>query len=155
MQDLNSITALTGQPAKLTAGDESHELYPLNGDRLAKLQKWVDEQFPNPFDVVAEEVERRTYNTAQHQFLLKTAIELQARGRKLIGTPEADALLMSSAGFTELLFVCIQPGEPEFTRDDARRFYHALNATRLAQVVSATNADMVVSDPKAETATTT
>lgn len=92
MQDFTSITALTGQPTRLDAGDESHEIHPLDGERLAKLQAWVDSKFPNPFDVVAEEVERRAYNMSQHQFLLKSALELQSKTRRLIGTPEADAL---------------------------------------------------------------
>ena len=36
-----------------------------------------------------------------------------------------------------------------------RAFFNKLNATRVAQAIAATNADMVVAGPKAETATTT
>ena len=92
---------------------------------------------------------------SQHQFLLRSALELQSKTRRLIGTPEADALMLSSEGLVELLFVCIQPGEPDFTREKARAFFNKLNATRVAQAIAATNADMVVAGPKAETATTT
>jgi hypothetical protein len=120
---MNDPATLTGQPKPVTAGDETRLIYPLDAEGIGKLQAWVDAQFPNPFEVLDRELRDRAYNTAQQQFLMRTAMELSVRGRRLIGTPEADALINSAAGTKYMLFLAISRGDPAFTEADAQRFY--------------------------------
>ena len=98
------------------------------------------------------------YTAAQQQFLYKIALEQATQGKHPIGTPEADAKLLSLAGLQEQLFLSIRKGNPAFTREDAARIYRRLSPGDFARIFRATNVDMVVSDPKAPTpdgATTT
>jgi hypothetical protein len=150
---MNDPATLTGQPKPVTAGDETRLIYPLDAEGIGRLQAWVDAQFPDPFEVVDRLFQTGRYNTAQQQFLMRTALELSVRGRRLIGTPEADALINSAAGTKYMLFLAISRGDPAFTEADAQRFYEKMSAVTVEAARLATDAPMVVGDPKAGTPT--
>jgi hypothetical protein len=152
---VNDPATLTGQPKPVTAGDETRLIYPLDAEGIGRLQAWVDAQFPDPFEVVDRLFQTGRYNTAQQQFLMRTALELSVRGRRLIGTPEADALINSAAGTKFMLFLSISRGDPAFTEADAERFYGKMSAVTVEAARLATDAPMVVGGPKAGTPTGT
>lgn len=158
---IHDVASLTGTPRTVQLGGEPWRVYPLTVEDLGTLQDWVDRQFPDPFDIASREIDRgrlvldaqgrpsrEPYPVAQQQFLLKTAMELRERGRRLIGMPEADAKLHSMEGLKELLLVSIRKGDPAFTREGADNLYRKMGVGDIAQLVLLTNLSMVTSDPK-------
>jgi hypothetical protein len=162
----NDIAALTGQPRQITVAGTSYDVHPLDLDDVGKLQSWVDRQFPDALDVAGRAIDRgrlvvgddlverrEPYSMAQQQYLLKVAMDSATQGRRLIGTPEADALVQSAAGIMEFLFLSIAKGRPGFTRAEASGLFRQLNVAQTAGVFDATGVSLVVSDPKAGTPT--
>ncbi len=161
---MNDPSTLSARPLQLTVGAESFDLHPFTVDDWAGMQAWVDTQFPDPFDVVCRQIERgrlvvaldgsesrAEYPLAQQQFLLKAALEQSVRGRRLVGTPEADDRVRSMEGILEMLKASIRKGRPDFSDDDARRLYKSMTIGHVARVFQATSAELVLSDPKAPT----
>ena len=156
---MNDLATLGAKPKPLTVGGRTHLIHPLTVDDLGSLQSWVDTQFPDPFDVASNAIERgrpgpegtRTpYTTAQQKHLYEVALERATRGTPKLGTPEADALLQSAAGVRELLFVAIRKGDPGFTRAAAEALFREMGVGDVARVFRQTNAaDVATSDPKA------
>lgn len=163
----SDVAALTGQPRTIIVGDQSYDIYPLDLNDVGKLQAWVDRQFPDPLDIAGRAIDRgrvvvgddgaegrEPYTMAQQQYLLKIAMESATAGRKLIGTPEADAMVESAAGIMEFLFLSIVKGRPGFTRGDAQAMFRAMSVAQAAGAIDATNVGLVTgSDPKAGTPT--
>lgn len=158
---LNDVASLTGAPRTLRLGGESTLVYPLTIEDLGTLQTWVDDQFPDPFEIAAREIDRgrlvfdaqgkpsrEPYPVAQQQFLLKTAMELREKGRRLIGTPEADSKLHSVEGMKQLLLVSIRKGDPTFDEAAAAELYRKMGVGDVAQLCILTDLSMVTSDPK-------
>ena len=135
---------------------------------MVDLQAWVDRQFPDPFDVVGRQIdagrivrdehgneEREPYPMVVQQFMIRSAIEASSKGQRMIGTPEADEKCQSAAGVSEMLYLSIRKGRPSFTREQAREIYRELSVAQVGAVFHGTNADLVMSDPKAPGATGT
>ena len=73
----------------------------------------------------------------------------------LLGSVEADALLMSIPGYTQILYQSIRKGRPEFTEADAAELASKLTAVDFANVNLSTDLNLMISDPKADPPTTT
>lgn len=160
---MNDIATLTGQAARSIRVDgQAYDLHPLTLDDYGRLQAWVDRQFPDPFDVVSAQIERGRlvvdadgnesrvpYPMAQQQYMLKLALEQASQGRRLIGTPEADTKVQATEGVQEMMFLSITKGRPAFTRAECKALFARLTVAQVAAIFSATNADMVLGDPKA------
>jgi hypothetical protein len=157
---LNDLASILARPRPLTVGGATYDVYPLTIDDFAKVQEWVEAQFPDPFDVANRQIEagkpgkdedgnpsRVPYTLAQQQFFYRTALDL-SRARHPLGTPEADELVRSVEGAKFLLWLSIAKGRPGFRREDAARLYEHLTMGDLARVFAATDADKVLSDPK-------
>jgi hypothetical protein len=146
---MNSLSNLTAQPRKLTVAGQSYDLHPLTLDDLGQLQAWIDGQFPDPFEVIRDAIARNNYTVAQQQYLFGQAMEMATRPRRLIGTPEADRLLQSLDGTKKLLTLSIRKGRPEFTDGEAEDLYKAMDLVSLQAAFVATEATLVMGDPKA------
>jgi len=152
---MNDLTSLNAQPRVIKLGGEEHAIYPLSLDDWGRMQSWVDAQFPCPFEAVNRQIATGRYNVTQQQFLMKTAMELSAKSRRLIGTPEADELLSSMEGVKALLTLSIRKGNPGFSDADAERVYGRMTLVDVGRVFKETQAELVTSDPKAGPGTTT
>lgn len=158
---MNDLATLAGKPKRLKLGGQVHDVYPLTIADFGQVQSWIDAQLPDPFEAVNEALEkgrlvdghRVPYTVTQQQFLYRTALEQKTKGRKLLGTPEADAMVQSMEGTKYLLVLSIRKGKPEFSDADAEALWASMTLGDVAQVYQATNADLVMSDPKAEPAT--
>jgi hypothetical protein len=147
VSDLLSVTAT---PRALRIGGEEHRLSPLTVDDFGELQAWVDSQFPDPFEVANAVIARGDYTVPQQQFFYRLAMEQSTRGKRLIGSsPEADDMVRSLEGTIQLLWISVRKAEPGFTPDDAVRLRKKMSFGDIARVFQVTNADMVLSDPKA------
>lgn len=164
---MNDLASLTGQSVRsLRVDGQAYDLHPLTLDDYGRLQAWVDRQFPDPFEIVSAQIERGRlvvaddgtesrvpYPLAQQQYLLKLALETSSQGRRLLGTPEADQKVQAVEGIQEMMTLSIRKGRPEFTTADAKALYSKLTVAQIARIFSATNADLVLSDPKAPATT--
>ncbi len=160
-----SIADLTSRPIllRVDAKDDEgkptgevleHWIYPLNFADHGDLQRWIDSQFPDPFraawDAIDAARERgKPFNVAQEQFMLKNAAELALKPRNLIGTPQADELLLSAEGIRRILLAGIKKGDPSFGDEDAAKLMRSMTSGDILKAYSGTQMNMVISDPKA------
>ena len=151
----NDLTTMTATPLSLSIGGEAYPMAPLTWSDWGRMQAWVDSQFPDPFEIVKAEIASGDYTVAQQQFLLRAALEQKAKGRRLIGTPDADERIRSLEGTIELLYWSIVKADPTFTREKAEAMGRTLTMGDIVRIHVLTQADQVLSDPKAETGTTT
>lgn len=145
---MNNIATLTAQPQFLRIDDKEYRIHPLTFADLGELQTWIDAQFPDPFEVVSKAIKSGNFNYAQQQFMLDKAIEKATRPRHLLGSPEADELLLSVEGYKQVLLLSIRKGDPSFTDADADALFQKMTQADIAKLESATNLDMVATDPK-------
>jgi hypothetical protein len=146
---MNDVATLTAQPRALTVDGETYLVHPLTIEEFGQLQGWVDAQFPDPMELAQRAIEGGNYTVAQQQYLMKVAMEMAAKGKRLLGTPDADEKVYSIDGTKEILYFSIRKGRPEFTRADAAALYAKLRVADIERVYSHTNVDMVAADPKA------
>lgn len=148
-----SLAGLTAQPKPLRVrihGEErTYLIHPLTLHDLGQLQAWVDSQFPDPFELVREAIQRHPYTVVQQQYLMSQAIAAAGRPPRLMGSPEADQVLYTLPGQCELLKLSIRKGRPDFSDDEARELYMHLTIADLAKLHNQTGIDLVSSDPKA------
>lgn len=152
---MNDLATLNRVPKLFRFGGKDYAIHPLSFQEIGQLQAWVDQQFPDPIQVADEAIARGGYSVSQQQFLYRTAMELATKGRRLVGTSEADEKLQSFDGIMEILFHSIAKGDPTFTREDAQKIGRTLTPGDVQAIFAATNMDMVLSDPKAEAGMTT
>lgn len=145
---MNNIATLTAQPQTLSVDGKEYKVYPLTFADLGELQTWIDSQFPDPFEVVSKAMKSGNFNYAQQQYMLSQAIDKATRPKHLLGTPEADELLMSIEGCKKTLVLSIRRGDESFTDEDADNLFAKLTEADIAKINFATNLDMVASDPK-------
>jgi hypothetical protein len=147
---MNDLKILTAQPQPLAIDGETYMVHPLTIEDWGALQAWVDRQFVDPFDVVAKAIEKGKFTVAQQQYMLSEALKESIKPKAPLGSIEADALLMSMDGYTQVLYLSIRKGRPGFTEKDARNLalkLSAADATKLGQV---STLNLVASDPKDE-----
>ena len=149
----NDLATLNSQPKKLTVDGKSYEIHPLTLNDFAKLQRWVDDQQTDPIDLVMNRADQ--FTPAQHKFMLQTALELASKPKPKIGTEVADELVRSIEGTKELLYLTISKGDPTFSRETAEGVFAKLSMADIARLYRDTDAEKVLSDPKAPTGTTT
>jgi hypothetical protein len=163
---MNSLAELTSRPIALKVevkddrGEPTGEIleyliHPLNFADHGGLQRWIDSQFPDPYETAWAAIERRResgnpFNVAQEQFILKNAQEQALRPRNLIGTPEADRLLTSAEGLRRIIVEGIRKGDPSFDEAAADRLIAHMSQADLYRAYAGTQMNLVISDPKAE-----
>ncbi len=163
---MNSLADLTSRPIPLSVpvkddrGEPTGEMleyliHPLNFADHGDLQRWVDAQFPDPYETAWAAIERRRatgnpFNVAQEQFILKNAQEQALRPRNLIGTPDADRLLTSAEGLRRIIVAGIRKGDPSFDDAAADRLVAHMSQADLYRAYAGTQMNLVISDPKAE-----
>jgi hypothetical protein len=131
-----------------------HLVYPLNFADLGELQRWIDSCFPDPYACAWDAIQRQrdkgqAFNVAQEQLILKNAGELALRPKHLIGTPEADMLLMSAEGMKRIIIAGIRKGDPTFDDAKAERLIQHMTQADIARAYVASQVPLVASDPKA------
>ncbi len=162
---MNNLATLTSQPTPLKVevkgldGKPTGEvleylIYPFMMSDYGKMQVWIDQQFPDPFDNARACIQKaidagKPFNVAQEQYLLKVASELATRGRRIIGTPEADQLMVSFEGALRVIEISIQKGDPTFDEAKAKRLYENMTAADFVKLYMITQVQYVLSDPKA------
>lgn len=147
---MNDLKTLTAQPSPMTVDGETYLTHPLTIEDWGALQAWLDRQHPNPLELVKETIAKGGFNRAQEQYLLEKALEKASKPRTQLGSPEADQLLMSVPGWTQVLYLSIKKGRPGFTEQDAALLAAKLSFVDVAQMARNTTLDMVASDPKDE-----
>jgi hypothetical protein len=148
---VNDPTALAGLPKSLTFDGRTYKVHPLTLADFGELQDWVDAQHPDPVAVAKQNLDDFPIPIQKH--LLDRALELATRPKPRIGSPEADAILVTPAGLVEVLRVCIAKGDPTFTRARAAEVFGRLSMAEFGQVINASGLDLVVTaDPKAPAA---
>ena len=150
---MSDLPTLTGRPRRLVVRDRTYEIHPITIDDLAGLQSFIDAQFPDPFAAASRALAGGEWTVPMQQHLLRVAMEQATRRRRLIGTPEADEILMSMAGVCELLKLAIRKGDPSFSDDDARALFASMTVADLEGLLTATGMEMVLHDPKASSGT--
>lgn len=151
---MNDLRTLTAQPRPLTVDGETYMVHPLDMDGWGAIQAWLDAQRPDPFEIVKKAIEKGGFTMQQQQYMISQAIEKAMEPKPLLGSVEADALLMSIPGYTQVLYQSIRKGRPDFTEADASALAAKLTAADFANVTISTNLDLMASDPKAESPTT-
>ncbi len=161
MNDLASLTnqtttiriAVTDDDGNPTGEILEYKVHPLTYNDWGKIQAWVNDQFPNPFDTARDAITKaakdgRPYNIEQEKFLLKNAAELALKPRNLIGTPETTSLLFTIEGSKHLLLNAIH--DPDFTPEKAERLLKYMTPMDIVKIELATQLNMVIDNPKAE-----
>jgi hypothetical protein len=143
---MNDLATLNGRGRPLSVDGATYLLYPLTIADLGELQAWVEAQWPDPLLKVRERLDE--FPPALQRELVREAAALAARPKPRIGTPEADALVFSAAGWQEIAYLSIRKGRPDFTREQAARLCARLTEGELARVYSQTGVELVLSDPK-------
>lgn len=169
---MNDLASLTAQPREMEIGGETYVFHPLTIHDFGKLQGWVDKQFPDPTLIAQKAIARgkpvfdddgehrhnekgqplfEDYTVSQQQFLLKSALEIAAKNKPRVGTPEADELLRSLEGTKQLVLLSIKKGRPDFSEADATALFSKIALGDIERIFAATTADLVVGDPKEPT----
>ena len=149
----DAINNPAARPVPLTVAGRTYQFHPLTAhDLLVDLQGWVDAQWRDPIDAVRAHIGSGKFTPAQERHLLTAAVEVAARPRPKLGTPEADALLDTFEGMREVVYLGVRKGLPDFTREDAADLLERGGRERRDQILAATNVDLIMSDPKAEAA---
>lgn len=147
---MNDLSSLNGKGSTITVDGTEYRLHPLTLDDHGDLQAWVDKQQPDPFVIVAQQIDSGRFSLEVQKFLARSALEVATRNRVLLGSPEADALLATGPGECEIFYLSLRKGDPTMTRERARAVYMQLGAQLRARAVSA--ADVIRGDepdPKA------
>lgn len=147
---MNNIAILTAQPQILRVDGVEYKVHPLTFEDLGKLQVWIDSQFPNPLDVASQAIKSGNFNFAQQQFIIEKALHAATRPKNLIGSIEADELLMSVEGYKQVLLLSIRKGDPSFDDAAAKNLFSKMTQADIARLEAITNLDMVATDPKDE-----
>ena len=144
---MNDLSTLNAKGRLLTIDGQSYRLLPLSLADQGDLQTWLNAQHPDPLEYIRGRMEG--FSTEQQKFMIRAAIETASRNQVLLGTPEANALLQSSAGFKEIIYLSIRKGDPNFTREKAAELFATMSAADVMTAFS--TADIVGSetDPKA------
>lgn len=163
---MNDLATLTAQPIRLRLGGGEYDVYPLTYGDFGRIQAWIDAQFPDPFDVVGEQIAkgrivlgpdgqpkvdesgrvvREPYPQGNQQTLYKLAMDARLNSKHLIGTPEGDAVFNSLACMMEMLYISLGKGDTPLSREEAKTLVDRLSPYELQRVREATNADMVTS----------
>lgn len=100
-------------------GDEEVVMYPLDFDDHGDIQAWLDGQVKNPMDLIRNELARGGLPMAVQQYMVKSAIEVWARTRILVGTVEAEEHLNTINGKAFQLYLSVKKGNPDFTLEMA------------------------------------
>jgi len=147
---VDDLATLTAQPKPLNIGGKTYQVHPLTLNDLGAFQAWIDTQFPDPLEIASKKM--ATFPVAAQKHLIAVAMEQAAKGRRLLGTPDADAVAQSIEGVSQLLFLSIRKGDPSFTEADARALFNHLNAGDISRVFGAAgvmaSTDEADDDPK-------
>jgi hypothetical protein len=144
---MNDAATVMGRPRPLKVGGEEYLAYPLNFDDHGDVQRWLDAQVRDPLEIVRKAIEAGDFPAEMQKFMVRSAIEIAARSRILIGTPEADALLDSIEGKALMIHLSIRKGDPKFTYEQAMGVLRKMDEISRAQAVAAADA-MRSDDPK-------
>ena len=129
---MNDLASLNGKPRILRVDGREYRFYPLTLDDLGELQAWVDSVTPDPFAIAHDQINSGRFTVDQGKHILRIAMEMSAKGAPKLGTDEADALLQSSDGVKQVLFLAIRKGEPTFTMADAVALFRKVTQADVA-----------------------
>ena len=129
---MNDLQALNGKPRVLRVDGREYRFYPLTLDDMGDLQAWVESVSPDPFSLAHAQINGGRFTVDQGKYLLKTAMEMAARGAPKLGTDEADLLLQSPDGVKEVLYLSVRKGDPAFTRGDALALFRTITQNDVA-----------------------
>jgi hypothetical protein len=163
---MNNLALLNNKPTRLrvevkddhgnpTGEVLEYNVHPLGYSDYGDLQKWINDQYPDPFDSARDAIGRafkagHPYNVEQEKFLLKNAAELALKPRHLVGTEEVDALVQSKEGQQIILLTAIRKGDPSFDEEKAARLCKHMTHFDVAKAMLATQYDLMRNDPKAQ-----
>lgn len=137
-----------------TIAGRTFRLHRLSIADFLELEDWVNRQFPDPLGVAQGAIEAGGFTVAQQQYLLREALALACKGRRKLGTPEADEKAMSVEGTLELLYLSLKKGDPAVERAELESLRDLLTPADVLIIMADTDADKVI-DPKASSPPTT
>lgn len=143
-----NLAELTGQQKIIRVGGREYQAYPLTLDDQGELQAWIDQYSVDPFDVLAQQLAKRVWPQAVQEQMTKLAYEHAMRGKPLLGTVQAQALLASLEGRQMIFWLSIRKGDPSFSQDEAADLLRQLDTEAQEKIRAA--ADILGDDsPKA------
>jgi hypothetical protein len=129
---MNDLATLMGRPRRLDVGGRVYRVFPCTMKDLGCLQSFIDSKTTDSDDAVYENLDG--WNEDQRRYLTGSGVAMLQRTRVLIGHPEADDLLGSVDGLTEILYLSIRRGRRRFTRRRAAELYWLLDPPAMRKV---------------------
>jgi hypothetical protein len=146
----NDLATLTAAARPVPIGGKVYLVRPLTIDDYGALQAWLDAQWPDPFDVVNDQVSRREYSPAQQRHMLSAALELATRPRPKLGSDDAEPLVSSPAGVAQVLYLTIRRDDPTFTLAAATALLKLMTPADFARIFKVSEADRVLPQPQGD-----
>lgn len=145
---MNDAATLFGKPKPLSIGGKTYLLHPLNFDDHGEVQAWLDAQQRDVFAIAQQQIASGRFSVEIQKFMIKSALEIAARSRIYVGTPEADAMLDTIEGKAEMLYLSIKKGDPSFTYDKAMGLLRQMDLFSREQAAVAADVMRADEDPK-------
>jgi hypothetical protein len=132
---MNDAATVTGKAwAPLAVGGKTHRVYPLTYDDLGELQAWVNAQLPDPFDAVASSPGFARLSVEAQKYAIRCAVELAAKGKRRLNSPEAAEAVNSPEGVAFLLYLMVKRGDPTFTEAAAAELVRQVTPQQVASL---------------------
>lgn len=149
---MNDLASLNAKPVTVKSGGKEYQVHPLTIDDHGDVQRWIDDQQETRiFEALERQTAKGSLPVEIQKYMARSALDILARNRILIGTPEADELLHSVDGKVYLTYLSIKKGDPAFTEADAKALVKREQAEAMARITEA--ADVIgADDPKSKPA---
>jgi len=140
---------MNSQPKPIVCGGKTYMAYPLTFEDMGEVQNWLDEQQEIRVQSMLERaVERGVLPTEILKYMARSAMDVAARNRLMLGSQEASEALASLDGSVFVMWYSIHKGDPTFTIEDAKAIIKDKLGHEFAQKVQEV-ADIVgPQDPK-------
>lgn len=111
------IDTLTAAPRTIELGGRQLRLAPLTHGDLGVLQAWIHSQLPDPV-ALARRLAEGMPEAVQEKILNRAFDQVMgARKTHMLGTAEADGIIATMDGFTQILALMCRAYHPEMTAD--------------------------------------
>lgn len=118
----NDLPTMNSQPKLVSCNGKTYKVYPLTFEDMGNVQLWIDEQQEKrTMGAMERAIARGTLPVEIQKFMARSSMDLLARNRILLGTPEAETFMQSLEGMVYLTWYSIQKGDKAFTIEEAEQ----------------------------------